>query len=204
MVEDDVLKISSPYRIIFLVILVSHAEAHETDYDIACINLCRISLDADAVTGSCLTGNSDISACNLQTRLEFYESRNIKDDGSRTGLCKGGTERACAAVSESRDMYHPASASACRIHSAAFGARECERLTMLVFRCRDLELSVIFRRSRVRAWICARTRARFRISPLFSGCSCRNDLRIRRVHAFYSHANLELVCCSGNKFIIGQ
>ena len=143
MVDDDVPVISSPQCICLPLGFVSHTETDETDYDVVgSFKLDVVILDADTVSWSCLSGDSDVAVLDAQCALELDDSGDIEYDGPWTRFRERRSERTGTAVCKSGHMDDLSPTTSGRVHSPAFGAGECYRQLMLILYSRDHEFLI--------------------------------------------------------------
>ena len=93
MIQDDILEITSPDSIAFLLVLIAHTEAHKPYDEVAGLDICCETFDADAVSGSSLSCNGDVTLGYVQLGLQVYQSCHIEYNRSCAGLIQGITQR---------------------------------------------------------------------------------------------------------------
>ena len=70
MIDDDIFMVIDRQRITLHLVLVSHTKTEKADDDIVRLDDYRISGYTDTVSGSCLTGDSEVSSGYLQLAFE--------------------------------------------------------------------------------------------------------------------------------------
>ena len=101
-----------------------------THNDVVCIDLERLSGNADTVARSSLSGNGDIRCTNVDRRLQTNDTADVKHHDTGTTLFAGPTERTRAVVVQVGNGEHLTAASAKSEHTAALSSRESRNLSL--------------------------------------------------------------------------
>ena len=130
MVNDNVSSSIDWKRVAFIPVLVSHAEAQETDDDIACFDYDRKACYTYTITGSCLPSYSKRSFGDIQLTRQIDSARYIKHNCLWARKRKNITQRATIidVIRERCHMaHHTATPSRC-IFTTTFCPRERQSL----------------------------------------------------------------------------
>ena len=134
-IQDDILVVAAPNAVFAVglvtadiglapVAFISKAEAHKADNHIVGVDVGRVVLDADAVSGGRLAGDGDISLGNLEIRGQFNGPSHVKDNGAGAAGLDGCAEGTGSLVIEVGHMDDLSPASAGGVHAAALGSGE--------------------------------------------------------------------------------
>ena len=95
MVDNDVFKIHAAQAIAFVIShkSISQTETHITDNHIVSTDSERIIGHTDTITGSRLSGQSDITVSDAQRTFQMNGSRHIENNGTRAALIQTPTQR---------------------------------------------------------------------------------------------------------------
>ena len=98
MIYDDVLMLFSPkciatIRLTFSCeIIRSHSKTHKTNNDIISLYRNRIAFHTNTVSGSCLTGNCQVTVYYFQWAVQIYQSTHCKHNRTRSALADTVTQ----------------------------------------------------------------------------------------------------------------
>ena len=105
-------------------------EAHVAHDNVVCVHLERLTGNADTLTGSRLSGNSNIRSAHVDGRLQADDARHVEHHDSCTALLTSPAERAGAVVVEVGHRQHLAAATTKGEHAATFSSGEGRNLSL--------------------------------------------------------------------------